>query len=648
MRQTSDNEILAIVGSPSTNAELVLNLTAAAYDTGLVGALVYIQPGLGEGEELALGTVNQVVTKNQWHENSSLQGVIKTTGSIPGLTAEGDVRTAEVRLQATYQRPRKTGPWEKGGPTLSMSPTTGTNVRRATDEMLQALLTDTERESIAYLGSVYRNNHIRLPTNMRDFADDRGAVHTGIFGTTGAGKTAIASLLLGCQLRHSAMAVLLIDPQGQFSSDAKTLIPLQALARLTGRDVEVLRISHDLQLSPNPALLCDFLRKTEFFKELDMGHSETMGNVSRLIRNLLQSKIPRWYEKSADELLREILDHLAEESSIKRIIKSPERRQEIGEALGQTLDQSGYAWKKVLSHFRPLHSVFSKKNLDGGRRRNLFGVLKHLMEPSIDNRAPRPRPYVVLNMSRSGGDDEYGVLDDDDLKAEILLTVANALTTAAEQSYQDDKPLNSLVLFDEAHRYAPPVSRNDEGSIVDLSKALAKAARETRKYGVGWTYITQNINSLHPAIFDMLGVRVCGYGFGASDLRAMEEHVDSRNSLDLYRTFANPDQTKKYPYMITGPFSPLSFTKAPIFVESFDPDRWLEENAAWITEKARSAGRSMPSTLTVAALQAPSTSQRPDGPRSQFERPQRGRLAPQADDRSGPSVRSSLDRRSPQ
>ena len=43
---------VAIVGSPSSNSELTLNLTEEAYEAGLVGALVYVQPDMGDGEEL--------------------------------------------------------------------------------------------------------------------------------------------------------------------------------------------------------------------------------------------------------------------------------------------------------------------------------------------------------------------------------------------------------------------------------------------------------------------------------------------------------------------------------------------------------------------------------------------------------------------
>src|SRR5262249_1853928 len=133
---------VAIVGSPSTNAELTLNLTSEAYDVGLVGSLVYIRAPLGGGEECALGTVTQVVTTNQWHQNASLLGVVKKVGEIPGLTGDGDIRSAQVRLQAAFHRSDKDGPFAKTGPTLSMSPQTGIAIRRVTNGVIRALLTE--------------------------------------------------------------------------------------------------------------------------------------------------------------------------------------------------------------------------------------------------------------------------------------------------------------------------------------------------------------------------------------------------------------------------------------------------------------------------------------------------------------------------
>jgi len=581
---------VAIVGSPSSNGELTLNLTAAAYDTGLVGSMVYLLASLGAGQECALGTVTQVVTTNQWHENASLLGVVKTVGEIPGLTGDGDVRRADVRLQAAFYRPADTGPWEKTGPTLSMSPRTGTAVRRVTNSVIKALLTPQDLAHVAYLGAIYRNDDLALPVNMRDFADDRGAIHAGIFGTTGSGKSAIATLVLACQFRHPNLGVLFIDPQGQFSDDEKTLLPLQCLARALGRSVQRLRISHDIQLQPDPDLLCGMLARTEFFGRLDMQHEITVQNGSRAIRDFLEDT-RGWAEQSSVGLLHALLDHLDDQKVVDGIIKSADRRREIRSAIQRAKD--GVGWERALRTWAPLHSLFTRQNLAGGHRRALWDVLKGVLDPA----AGSPRPYIVIDMSAHAEDDAAGqaagglrILEDAGLKARLLRMIVGMMRAVAERSYKEDHPLNTLVMFDEAHRYAPPPRGELPSEIRELTSQLADCARETRKYGVGWTYITQNIASLNPTIFDMLGVRICGYGLGTTDLRAMEDHIDAKDSLQLYRTFANPEQTSQYPYMIAGPFSPLSFTQAPLFVTTFRPEEWVRRNEGWISEQARKNG----------------------------------------------------------
>ena len=575
---------VAIVGSPSSNAELTLNLTSDAYDVGLVGSMVYVRTPLGEGEECALGTVTQVITTNQWHQNPSLLGVVKTVGEIPGLTGDGDIRSADVKLQAAFRRAGDETPWAKTGPTLSMSPQTGTEVRRVTNGVINALLTEDDLAGVAYLGGIYRNDDLMLPVNMRDFADDRGAIHTGIFGTTGSGKSAMATLVLACQFRHPSLGVLFIDPQGQFSDDSKTLLPLQELARKLGRPVQRLRVAHDIQLKAEPELLCGMLARTEFFEKLEASHETTVRNASRIIREFLENT--HWNNEASDELLRSLLDHLDDDNIVSSLIRNRDRRAEIRSAIQRS--KSGVPWDRLLRIWAPLHSLFSQRNLAGGRRQSLWNVLSGVLDPN----ARGPRPYIVIDMSTRGAglgteesDAGLAILEDEGLKARLLRTIVGTIRAVAERSYKEDRPLNTLVMFDEAHRYAPPTRGELPDEIRTLTSTLANCARETRKYGVGWTYITQNIGSLNPTIFSMLGVRICGYGLGASDLHAMEDHIDSKDSLQLYRTFANPEQTNRYPYMIAGPFSPLSFTQAPLFVTTFQPGEWVQRNADWIKEQ---------------------------------------------------------------
>jgi hypothetical protein len=290
---------------------------------------------------------------------------VKTVGEIPGLTGDGDVRTADVRLQAAFGRTARKGQWAKTGPSLSMSPQTGTQVRRVTDVVINGLLTPEDLAHVAYLGGIYRNDNLALPVNMRDFADDRGAIHTGIFGTTGPGKSAIATLVPACQFRHSGLGVLFIDPQGQFSDDRKTLLPLQGLARALGRHTERLRIAHDIQLDAEPELLCDMLSRTEFFKRLDMSHPGTTENASRAIRDFLEDS-KSWTETSPEDLLTSLLDHLSDQEILDRIIKDARRQKQIISVIQRV--RSGTGWDQIFRIWAPLHSLFTKRNLTGGRR----------------------------------------------------------------------------------------------------------------------------------------------------------------------------------------------------------------------------------------------------------------------------------------
>src|SRR5262249_10279584 len=152
----------------------------------------------------------------------------------------------------------------------------------------------------------------------------------------------------------------------------------------------------------------------------------------------------------------------------------------------------------------PLFSLFTRRNLAGGRRQSLWSVLSGVLEPG----ARGPRPYIVIDMSTGGtrgpddaDSDELAFLKDEGLKARLLRMIVGTLRSVAEGAYQEDRPLNVLVMFDEAHRYAPPTRGELSDEIRTLTATLATCARETRKYGVGWTYITQNIGSLNPTIF---------------------------------------------------------------------------------------------------------------------------------------------------
>ncbi|NYD24860.1 Hint domain-containing protein [Kineococcus aurantiacus] len=168
---------------------MTLDLLDTAVHEPLVGSMLLLTQPSGGGEELALGTVTEVTTMNQWHSQPLLRGVVKARGHIPGMSGDlGDVRAASIKLQACYKRNAfgQPQPWVQAGPSLRMSPPTGTAVRRVTNEVLDELMSG--EEDLHYLGHLHGTADVRIPLSIRDFSGDRGAFHAGLFGMSGSGK----------------------------------------------------------------------------------------------------------------------------------------------------------------------------------------------------------------------------------------------------------------------------------------------------------------------------------------------------------------------------------------------------------------------------------------------------------------------------
>ena len=137
------------------------------------------------------------------------------------------------------------------------------------------------------------------------------------------------------------------------------------------------------------------------------------------------------------------------------------------------------------------------------------------------------------------------------------------------EAFAQGRRLNCLVALDEAHRYVRTFTRSDDGSeMAQLTKRFVDAVRTTRKYGLGYLFITQTIASLHKEIIGQLRVTAFGYGLTmGGEIDTISEMVGSGDALSLYRAFVDPQTRKEFPFMIGGPVSPLSFTGAPLFVQ---------------------------------------------------------------------------------
>jgi hypothetical protein len=151
-------------------------------------------------------------------------------------------------------------------------------------------------------------------------------------------------------------------------------------------------------------------------------------------------------------------------------------------------------------------------------------------------------------------------------------------------------------MLDEAARLAPS-GRLDSGSEAEqLRSTLRRAVRETRKYGIGWFFISQTHGGIDDDILKQLRSLFFGFGLALGDeFRKLGEFAGGdRRSMELYQSFRDPHseprpELRKFPFMAVGPVSPLSFSGRPIFFSAFaDPNEYLEANQIAVPDGTQS------------------------------------------------------------
>lgn len=104
------------------------------------------------------------------------------------------------------------------------------------------------------------------------------------------------------------------------------------------------------------------------------------------------------------------------------------------------------------------------------------------------------------------------MLWNDRIQALVIKRVLDGIATMAELSFKERSSLNTLVLIDEAHRLAPREVGDDDAA-QRVRARLIDAVRTTRKYGLGWMFISQTLASLHREIIQQLRIMFLGSGF---------------------------------------------------------------------------------------------------------------------------------------
>lgn len=571
-----DAERIGVIGSPSTTTQLTLDILGSAVNKKLVGELAmfsYTQEGQSN---YAMGQITEIELQNIWHQDPTIRSLIRQKGSINPVSERQDTHLGQMTVSAVFAKETS----EKYLPSiLGTIPATGTPICLVTDEVLNALLR-TQKDEIFYLGHVYGSKP-KLPLWFKHFGvGERGAgeaYHLGVFGKTGSGKSVLAKMIMTGYARHTEMGIFIIDPQGEFSKDATGSVtgqfkmPLKQLVEGFGRELIVCNV-RSLVLDTFE-LFEKILFESDFFQKLSMPKGENRKVAAQELVERLKKKQVRLGKIHERNSFNEAWKILGDENVQKLFYRSEGSRERFDGLYKQQNPDDFFN-----DYWLPIANLF---NADRQNSKKITQMVATALEPKDI------RPVVIVDLSEeaASGDNGEKFIWSESIQSLVIKRFLDTLKIFGESLFKRNTLLNTLVVIDEAHRLAPSGTiENDEQAGVKYS--LVDAARTTRKYGLGWMFISQTLASLDKEIWGQMSAYFIGFGLSAgTEYRTLQEIVGGDSTaLKLYRTFRHPQSSfdstsKEFPFMTYGPVSPLSFSGSPLFLSAFtSPQAFLNEN----------------------------------------------------------------------
>lgn len=572
------NVAMGITGSPSNTLEVVIDITEVTKTDRALGQMVYVCVEEDGRDILVIGQIIEIETKNRWHEDSAFKGVIKRHGSLPHLSGAADNRIATISVQACYDL----GQNDPTGYILGTSPSTGIKVFKMDNPVMDSLMTGYNK-AITYIGKVY-GTEVHLPFWFKHFdLDDKenqeygakDAHHIGVFGKTGSGKTVTASLmLLGYAKNKNNMSILVLDPQAQFYLDQDLLPSGKSLKEEIEKTMkyERYKILEDICLpDDNTELFADLLLNNDFIRQAFRLWNEekmelaaeaiasyidgrsnnprfslsTVNDKLQLLKDMLTRFITPNTQEQSDGFTRYIMDIYGTRDSRNRLVRK------IQDVI-DTIDSDANLQSKWVSTLE----LFSEKKSGGSKKIPIKEIVQKIVEENGN--------FVVLDISPKEGE-----IENENLQARFVTLIESAIVEAGAHYYAKGKKANALIVMDEAHRFISTDTKDEK--IKELTKEIVDSVRTTRKYGIGYMFITQTIESLSEEIIRQMRIFSFGYGLtSGQELRKVSEVVNNNAAIQLYKSFIDPSSNGKFPFMFFGPISPLSFTGSPLFIEAYN------------------------------------------------------------------------------
>lgn len=552
-----DSEKIGVISSPSSTNELTIDILGSAAGKKLIGELAYFHFYQDKKPHYAIGQLTGIRLRNILLEDPATKNLIREKGHIESISGIQDTYEGNISISAVFGEEN-----DKYFPSLMGTvPPTGTFLNLVTNEVIDKIL-ERYRSQIFYLGNVYGSTP-RLPLWFRHFGRGENgageAYHIGVFGKTGSGKSVLAKTIMLAYARHPEMAIYIIDPQAEFAMDVQGQtkdspfdLKLNSILKSFNKEI-IVKSANELILQGWP-LFTEVLRESNFFPKIGVKKTDEKTIASEDITRALKGKfkLTEIYSKDAFFQAFKFLGSESSNERFSQIFKDFSYNKDKFDALYAS------SWKPVCELFRERKGAIT---------------IQELLNQTF-NRPDNNRPIVILNLSAAH---VKGIFWNDSIQLLVVRSFLSFLKNTAEMAYMRNTFLNTLVIVDEAHRLAPSEETGDE-ALEGVRLTLIDAVRTTRKYGLGWLFISQTLASLPKPIIEQMRIMFFGFGLAyGKEFAALKELAGGdSNSLKLYQSFRDPHsafdaKSKQYNFMSIGPVSPLSFSGTPLFFTAF-PD----------------------------------------------------------------------------
>ena len=567
-----DYERIGVITSPSETTDISLEILEEPSATNLIGKLIWYSFQQDGYPHYALGQLTEVKLANFMLEFSEMRSLVRQRGTVNPITGIQDTHQGIMTTGAVFKYDGNTF----GPSVLGTVPPTGTMAFTAKDELLTKLL-EGYKNPKHYLGYFYLSD-TKLPLAFPHFGHpDKGgageAYHIGIYGITGSAKSTLAKMIVSCYAKHKEMAIFIFDPAGEFTKAARGsqgsevfFVDLKNVFTDLQKKVVIKNI-RDLTLD-RWDLFSRLLYQSSFFQQFRITKGRNRKIACEVLVRELQVRNIRLIRLSQRASFDNAIAILQEDQIQSEIYVTPANAERL--ALAAQNANPDYIFE---NYWKPIAELF---NSDISNRTSVNDLVKQVFDQNNEN-----RPVVIINISDEAALE--GISWDGTIRAMVIKRIIEELVRLGQDAFNKGRFLNTLVLLDEAQKLVPREKKDNEEE-EEVRKKLIYAVETTRKYGLGWMFLSTSLSTLHKEIYRQNRISFYGFGLGSgSELEDLRQLINDPYSIKLYQSFQDPHSafdmsTRNYSFMTRGPVSPLSFSGSPLFLTLFKTSSKFYQN----------------------------------------------------------------------